>query len=147
MQYNLDDVIEGNCIENIQDLINREKVYAKMEETLEHQLKMVEGKVVLNDIKRFTTTVTKVLNIKLTSNAIIGITLHMAVMIDRLCGDGQIDEYKNTDLYIKENSELYRIIKSECSRLNTKYTIYISDDEICYLMNLFTMKGRKNKAH
>ncbi|WP_315068008.1 sigma 54-interacting transcriptional regulator [uncultured Clostridium sp.] len=143
MQYNLDDVIEGNCIENIQDLINREKVYAKMEDTLEHQLKKIEGKVVLSDIRRFITTVTKLLNIKLTSNAIIGITLHMAVMIDRLCDNGVIDTYANTDLYIKENLELYRIIKSECSILNTKYTIYISDDEICYLMNLFTMKSRK----
>ena len=147
IQYNLEDIIEGNCIENIQDLINREKVYVKMEETLEHQLKNIEGKAVLNDIKRFTTTVTKLLNIKLTSNAIIGITLHMAVMIDRLCSDGVIDAYNNIDSCIKENSELYRIIKTECSRLNTKYTIYISDDEICYLMNLFTMKSRKNKAH
>ncbi len=143
LQYNLDDVIEGNCIENIQDLINREKVYAKMEDTLEHQLKKIEGKVVLSDIRRFITTVTKLLNIKLTSNAIIGITLHMAVMIDRLCDNGVIDAYANTDSYIKENLELYRIIKSECSILNTKYTIYISDDEICYLMNLFTMKSRK----
>ncbi|MFW2491220.1 sigma 54-interacting transcriptional regulator [Clostridium chromiireducens] len=142
-QYNLDDVIEGNCIENIQDLINREKVYAKMEDTLEHQLKKIEGKVVLSDIRRFTATVTKLLNIKLTSNAIIGITLHMAVMIDRLCDNEVIDTYANTDSYIKENLELYRIIKNECSRLNTKYTIYISDDEICYLMNLFTMKSRK----
>ncbi|WP_271812579.1 sigma 54-interacting transcriptional regulator [Clostridium beijerinckii] len=147
IQYNLEDIIEGNCIENIQDLINREKVYVKMEETLEHQLKNIEGKAVLSDIKRFTTTVTKLLNIKLTSNAIIGITLHMAVMIDRLCGDGVIDAYSNIDSCIKENSELYRIMKTECSRLNTKYTIYISDDEICYLMNLFTMKSRKNKAH
>lgn len=143
LQYNLDDVIEGNCIENIQDLINREKVYAKMEDTLEHQLKKIEGKVVLSDIRRFITTVTKLLNIKLTSNAIIGITLHMAVMIDRLCDNGVIDTYANTDSYIKENLELYRIIKSECSILNTKYTIYISDDEICYLMNLFIMKSRK----
>ena len=142
-QYNLNDVIEGNCIENIQDLINREKVYTKMEETLDHQLKNIEGKVVLSDIRRFTTTVTKLLNIKLTSNAIIGITLHMAIMIDRLCGNGVIDTYANIDACIKENSELYRVIKSECSRLNTKYTIYISDDEICYLMNLFTMKSRK----
>lgn len=147
IQYNLEDIIEGNCIENIQDLINREKVYVKMEETLEHQLKNIEGKAVLNDIKRFTTTVTKLLNIKLTSNAIIGITLHMAVMIDRLCSDEVIDAYNNIDSCIKENSELYRIMKTECSRLNTKYTIYISDDEICYLMNLFTMKSRKNKAH
>ncbi len=143
LQYNLDDVIEGNCIENIQDLINREKVYAKMEDTLEHQLKKIEGKVVLSDIRRFITTVTKLLNIKLTSNAIIGITLHMAVMIDRLCDNGVIDTYANTDSYIKENLELYRIVKSECSILNTKYIIYISDDEICYLMNLFTMKSRK----
>ncbi len=143
MQYNLDDVIEGNCIENIQDLINREKVYTKMEETLDHQLKNIEGKGVLSDIRRFITTVTKFLNIKLTSNAIIGITLHMAIMIDRLCGNGVIDTYTNIDACIKENSELYRIIKSECSRLNTKYTIYISDDEICYLMNLFAMKSRK----
>ncbi|NRT75341.1 sigma 54-interacting transcriptional regulator [Clostridium beijerinckii] len=147
IQYNLEDIIEGNCIENIQDLINREKVYVKMEETLEHQLKNIEGKAVLSDIKRFTTTVTKLLNIKLTSNAIIGITLHMAVMIDRLCSDEVIDAYSNIDSCIKENSELYRIMKTECSRLNTKYTIYISDDEICYLMNLFTMKSRKNKAH
>jgi transcriptional regulatory protein LevR/transcriptional regulator with AAA-type ATPase domain len=143
IQFNLDDVIEGNCIENIQVLINREKVYIKMGETLEHQLKNIEGKVVLSDIKRFTTTITKLLNVKLTSNAIIGITLHMAVMIDRLCGNGVIDTYENSEVCIKENSELYKIIKSECSRLNTKYTIYISDDEICYLMNLFTMKGRK----
>ncbi|NRT89652.1 sigma 54-interacting transcriptional regulator [Clostridium beijerinckii] len=147
IQYNLEDIIEGNCIENIQDLINREKVYVKMEETLEHQLKNIEGKAVLSDIKRFTTTVTKLLNIKLTSNAIIGITLHMAVMVDRLCSDEVIDAYNNIDSCIKENSELYRIMKTECSRLNTKYTIYISDDEICYLMNLFTMKSRKNKAH
>jgi len=142
LQFKLDDIIEGNCIETIQDLINREKVYAKMEETLEHQLKNIEGKVVLSDIKKFTATVTKLLNIRLTSNAIIGITLHMAVMIDRLCGNGVVDTYTNSDACIKENSELYRIIKSECSRLNTKYTIYISDDEICYLMNLFTMKRR-----
>ena len=50
-------------------------------------------------------------------------------------------------VYIKENLELYRIIKSECALLNTKYKIVISDDEICYLMNLFTMRSRKNKTH
>lgn len=142
-QFKLDDIIEGNCNENIQDLINREKVYKKMEETLEHQLKNINGKLVLSDIKKFTTTVTKLSKIKLTSNAVIGITLHMAVMIDRIVGDGVVDTYINREEYIKDNSELYRVIKNECTRLNTKYSIYISDDEICYLMNLFIMKGKK----
>lgn len=142
-QFKLDDIIEGNCIETIQDIINREKVYKKMEETLEHQLNNIDGKIVVNDIKKFTRTVTKSINIKLTSNAIIGITLHMAVMIDRLSGNGVVDEYYNREVFIRENTELYRLIKSECSRLNTKYSIYISDDEICYLINLFTMKNKR----
>ncbi len=67
----------------------------------------------------------------------------MACMVDRLCGGGEINEYANKYEYIKENLELYRLIKSECALLNTKYKIVISDDEICYLMNLFTMRSRK----
>lgn len=143
IQFKLDDIIEGNCTENIQDIINREKVYNKMEDSLEHQLKNINGKIVVDDIKRFTGTVTKSINTKLTSNAIIGITLHTAVMIDRLSGNGTVDEYVNKEVCISENLHLYRVIKSECSRLNTKYSIYISDDEICYLMNLFTMKNKR----
>jgi transcriptional regulatory protein LevR len=143
IQFKLDDIIEGNCIENIQDIINREKVYNKMEDSLEHQLKNIDGKIVVDDIKRFTKNVTRSINTKLTSNVIIGITLHMAVMIDRLSGNGIVDEYANKEVCISENLHLYRVIKSECSRLNTKYSIYISDDEICYLMNLFAMKNKR----
>ncbi len=145
-QFKLSDIIEGTCIESIQDLINRENVYKKMEDILEQQLKYVDGKLVIADIKKFTANITKLIKTKLTSNVIVGITLHMAVMIDRLCVDYKVEPYENSQEYINENIELYRIIKNECSRLNTKYAIYISDDEICYLMNLFTMK-KKNKAH
>ncbi|MNI87633.1 PRD domain protein [compost metagenome] len=115
----------------------------KMKETLEHQLKNIDGRTIVNDIKRFCRNVTKALEIQLTSNALIGITLHMAVMVDRLIDNGKVEEYIGKEEYIKENLELYRLIKSECTLINTKYTITISEDEICYLMNLFRMKSRK----
>ncbi|SKA82541.1 Transcriptional regulatory protein LevR, contains PRD, AAA+ and EIIA domains [Clostridium sp. USBA 49] len=146
-QFKLDDIIEGKSNKDIQEIIDRERIYVKMQESLEHQLKNVDSKVVLKDIKKFCRTVAKTLNIKLTSNAIIGITLHMACMIDRLSGNGTIEEYIWKEEYIKENQEFFRVIKSECAFLNTKYAIVISDDEICYLMNLFNMKSRKNKTH
>jgi transcriptional regulatory protein LevR/transcriptional regulator with AAA-type ATPase domain len=142
-QFRLDDIIEGNASENIQDLMDREKVYIKMEETLEYQLKNIDGKTIVKDIKRFCRNVTETLNIKLNSNALIGITLHMAVMVDRLSSKEEIEIYADKDSYIKENIELYRVIKSECAILNTKYAILISEDEICYLMNLFTMKRKR----
>ncbi|WP_026883108.1 sigma 54-interacting transcriptional regulator [Clostridium akagii] len=143
MQFTLDDIVEGTSIDEIQDLINRERTYAKMSETLDHQLKNIDGKTVLKDIKTFCRVVRETLNIKLTSNALIGITLHMACMIDRLCGNEELEEkYPDKEGYIEENLELYRLIKNRCISLNTKYTIIISEDEICFLMNLFNMKSR-----
>ena len=88
-------------LKDMQDLVNREKVYMKMEETLDDQLKNIDGKTILSDIKKFCKTITKTLNIKLTSNALIGITLHMACMVDRLCGNGEINEYVNKESIYK----------------------------------------------
>ncbi|MCM8712007.1 sigma 54-interacting transcriptional regulator [Clostridium sp. SYSU_GA19001] len=145
-QFKLDDIIEGNCNSDIQSIINREKIYIKMQESLEHQLKNIESKVVIRDIKKFCKNVAETLNIKLTLNALIGITLHMACMIDRLSNNETVEEYKGKEEYINKNQEIFRVIKSECAHLNTKYSILISDDEICYLMNLFSMRSRRNKT-
>lgn len=145
-QFKLDDIIEGNATENIQDLIDREKVFIKMEETLEYQLKNINGIAIVKDIKKFCKSVTQTMNIKLNSNALIGITLHMAVMVDRLSGHEEIESYMGKETYINENKELYRVIKSECALLNTKYAILISEDEICYLMNLFMMKSKRKQS-
>jgi transcriptional regulatory protein LevR/transcriptional regulator with AAA-type ATPase domain len=145
-QFKLDEIIEGKSNKEIQDIIDRERIYMKMQESLEHQLRNVDSKTVLKDIKKFCRDVAEALGIKLTSNALIGITLHMACMIDRLSGNGTVEEYVGKEAYIRENEYMYKVIKSECAHLNTKYTILISDDEICYLMNLFNMKSRKSKT-
>ena len=67
----------------------------------------------------------------------------MACMIDRLKENVIIDEFEGKEKYIKENLNLYRIIKNACASLNTKYSISISDDEICCLMNFFNIKNKR----
>ncbi len=108
-----------------------------MEETLERQLKNIDGKVMLKDIKKFNRTVTEALNVNISTNILIGITFHIACMIDRLKEKESIDEFEGKEEYIKCNFNLYRIVKNACASLNTKYSIIISDDEICCLMNFF----------
>ena len=51
-QFMLDDIMEGTCIKDIQKLIDIEKTYIKMEETLDRQLKNIDGAMVLKDIKK-----------------------------------------------------------------------------------------------
>jgi transcriptional regulatory protein LevR len=136
-QFMLDDIVEGTCTKDIQKLIDLEKTYAKMEETLDGQLKNIDGKAVVNDIKKFNKTVVEALSINITTNNLIGVTLHIACMIDRIKEKESIEEFQGKEDYIKDNLKLFRIVKSAFASLNTKYCIIISDNEICYLMNFF----------
>ncbi|BCZ48961.1 transcriptional regulator [Clostridium gelidum] len=139
-QFMLDDIMEGTCINDIQKLIDVEKTYIKMEETLERQLKNIDGAMVLKDIKKFNINITEALDVNISTNILIGITFHIACMIDRLKEKVIIDEFEGKEDYIKDNFNLYRIVKNACASLNTKYSIIISDDEICCLMNFFNNK-------
>ncbi|MDP9751118.1 PRD domain-containing protein [Thermoanaerobacter pentosaceus] len=128
------------AIKPIQRLIDIENTYIKMGDTLENQLKNINSKYVLQDIKMFINAIENELNIRVSTNALIGIALHVACMIDRLKGGGSVDEFMNKESYISENYELYNIVKKACEILNKKYDINISDDEICYIMTFFNYK-------
>ena len=139
-QFMLDQIIDGKCTMEIQKLIDVEKTYVKMGETLEQQLKDIDGKVILKDIKKFNITVTEALNVSISTNILIGITFHIACMIDRLKKKESIDEFERKEEYIEGNFNLYRIVKNACATLNTKYSVSISDNEICCLMKYFNTK-------
>lgn len=147
-QFMLDDIIDGKCINEIQRLIDVERTYLKMHETFYNKLKNIDGKVVVKDIRKFIKTVSEDLDIKITTEVLIGIAFHMVCMIDRILEGRNSDNFEGKKGYIKENSNLYRVIKSACTSINTKYLISISDDEICYLMNLFNPRlYSKNKTN
>jgi len=139
-QYGLHEVLSLEAIKPIQRLIDIENTYLKMGDTLENQLKNISSKSVLQDIRKFIGAIEGELNTKINTNALIGIALHVACMIDRLKGGGSVDEFVDREKYISENRELYRIVKKSCEILNKKYDINISDDEICYIMTFFNYK-------
>lgn len=139
-QYGLHEVLSLEAIKSIQKLIDIETTYIKMGDTLKNQLKYINSKGVLQDIKRFINVIENDLKIKVNTNALIGIALHMACMIDRVKGGGTIEKYMDKERYISENLELYKIVKKACGILEEKYGIAISDDEICYLMSFFNYK-------
>ena len=96
-QFMLDDIMEGTCIKDIQKLIDIEKTYIKMEETLDRQLKNIDGAMVLKDIKKFNINVTEALEVNISTNILIGITFHVACMIDRLKEKVIIDEFEGKE--------------------------------------------------
>jgi transcriptional regulatory protein LevR/transcriptional regulator with AAA-type ATPase domain len=140
-QFGLHEVINQKAIAPIQKLIDIEITYIKMGDTLKYQLKNIDGSEVFKDIKNLITQIEEDLNIKMDTDILIGTTLHMGCMIDRLKAGGAIIEFEGSREYINNNPELYRVVKNACSLLNKKYNIYILEDELCYIMSYFDIKN------
>jgi transcriptional regulatory protein LevR/transcriptional regulator with AAA-type ATPase domain len=142
-QFGLNEVLSKKAIKPIQQLIDIETTYIKMGDTLKHQLKNIDGAEAFKDIKRFITQIEEALDIKMDRDILIGITLHMGCMMDRLKVGGVIIEFEDSRQYISDNPRLYSAVKNACTEIDKKYGIYIQVDEICYIMSYFDM-GKYN---
>ncbi|MFL0245768.1 sigma 54-interacting transcriptional regulator [Candidatus Clostridium stratigraminis] len=140
-QFGLYDVLNKSALSSLQELIDMETTYMKMGDTLKHQLRNVDGSEVFKDIRRIILKVEEELNMKIDTDILIGITLHMGCMIDRLKIGGAIIEFEESEEYIKDNPELYSIVSRVCDYLNKKYNIKIVEDEICYIMSYLNTKS------
>ncbi len=136
-QFMMDDVMSGSCMHEIQKIIETEKTYLKMGQSLDTRLKHVDGKIILKDIKKFNKTIEESSKVKINDNIFIGVTLHMACMVDRIMDNEVMEDFHNKEAFIKYNKELYKNVKNACTPINTKYSIIIPDDEICRIMTFF----------
>lgn len=140
-QFGLEDIFDSEVIKLMQRHIDIETTYIKMGDTLDMQLKNISGNELLVDIKKFNKMVEEELDIKLDTNFLIGISMHIASVVDRLKEGREIDKFENKQNYIRENIKLYNVIKNSTKLLNNKYLIEITEDEICYIMKFFDYRN------
>jgi transcriptional regulatory protein LevR len=133
----LDQIIDGKSTSDMQNIIDVEETYLKMEDTIENTLKNSDGRTVLKHIKKFIKNIEEELKVNISTNILIGITLHIAAMIDMSIEKKTIIEFEGKDKYIKDNLNLYKVVKNAFMPINTKYSINVSEEEICCLMNFF----------
>ncbi|MFT8352482.1 sigma 54-interacting transcriptional regulator [Clostridium saccharoperbutylacetonicum] len=136
-QFMLDQIIDRQSTSDMQKIIDVEETYLKMEDTLENTLKNSDGRTVLKHIKKFIKNIEEELKVNISTNILIGITLHIAAMIDMSIEEKTIIEFEGKDKYIRDNLNLYKIVKNAFMPINTKYSINASEEEICCLMNFF----------
>ena len=80
------------------------------------------------------------LSIELSQEKLIGTTLHISFVIGRLRSNSELTNFPNKESYIEENKVSYNIVKEEFKFLNEKYKAFISDDELCYIINILYSK-------
>ncbi|SNS95988.1 Transcriptional regulatory protein LevR, contains PRD, AAA+ and EIIA domains [Anaerovirgula multivorans] len=135
--FGIEEVFSQEATLEMQKIIDIETTYFKIADTLKNLLIHISAEKSIKDIKKFTKAIENKLNIKIDTKALIGITLHIACMLDRLKGGGEIQPFKERDQYISQHPQLYKVVKNASADIMNKYDIVISDDEICNIMLFF----------
>jgi transcriptional regulator with AAA-type ATPase domain/transcriptional regulatory protein LevR len=144
-QFSLNEIIKSDKLEKIEELIEVEKTYLKLCETLKLQLKQVDAKSVVDDIKEFSENTQNNLNYRISINILIGITFHISMLIDKRNNINYTKVENQDDInYINKNRHLYKVIEVELQKLFSKYNLKTTQKEILYIMKSFD-KNISNK--
>lgn len=135
--YGMDDVLTGEALQDIQQMIDQEEALLKMEETLRMHLKMVEGKTVLRDVRTFVARIEERLHRTLDFDTRIGVYLHMCCLVDRLKTDDQPIRYADKEAFLAAHKKIYSMVRHELQPILDKYEITIQEDDVCFIMNFF----------
>lgn len=135
--FGVDELICGSGLSKLQNIVDVENIYYKLNNTLNENLKSISGTEIIKDIRNMISNVQKLINKNLKINIIVGVVLHIACMIDRVRLGEKVEKFEDKDYFISNNKKLYQCVKNETLKLNRKYNINIHEDEICFIMKFF----------
>lgn len=136
-QYSMYDVVNMRVINELQESIDIKTTLIKMPLILKENIANVDGIELYNDLSYTLDRLENKLSVKLKNEKLIGLTLHLAFMISKLKAGDTLIEYPENKDFITENLKLYTVVKDCFIFLCSKYSVEISDDEICYVMKFF----------
>lgn len=136
-QFDIYEVINGTAIPAIRELVQDEQLYLQMEETLAANLQEVDGRAVLQDIRNINRQIIKRLGVTIKVQQLIGISFHMAFMLDRLKMKLSSEPFAQKAEFIHTYADAFREVKAVLQTLEDKYAVTIPEDEVCYMLVYF----------
>lgn len=142
-QFSMSDTISGKALNEMQNLIDTKIALSNIPKIINENIPNISGVELADDINLLLSELQTKLSIHLTSEELVGITLHTSFLIGRLRNNEKTVLYPNKENYIKENFSLYNTIKESVIGIRNKYNIEFSDNDICYLIEHFSSKKRR----
>lgn len=134
-QFNVNDIINGDGVVKIKELIQDASIGFKIRQSLQAELKNVDGGLLFDDIISLNNSIQTALKVELNRNELIGVIMHTAILIDNIKIDNHYETSKVIDFekYMKELS----ILKDIFYPIEKKYGILLVDNEYFSLLEYY----------
>lgn len=136
-QYNMYDVVSMKVMNELQQQIDAKTTLIKMPVILKENIPNLDGTELYGDVMHTVENLQTKLAVTLKNENLIGLILHLSFMVSKLKGGDSSIDFPDKEPFIAQNLNLYNTIKDNLIFLCSKYSINISNNEVCYVMNFF----------
>lgn len=75
-------------------------------------------------------------NIKLTLDTLVGLSMHIVCVIERLILNKEASAFSKKDIFIEKYNDEINILKKALKPIEASFNIDINEDELCYILSL-----------
>lgn len=133
--FTMYEVLNLSTKAKIQELLDVETTLANIPEVLKENITAIPSNNLYEKIMNFIASVEKSLNIFISHKKKVELILHLAFAINRLITNEDMVEYSNKTSIKKSYNKLYSTVKSSLIPIETYFSIKLTDDKICYIMD------------
>lgn len=130
------DILSGDGIEDLEDLIKQEEEYYKIIESMEKQIESIDSYKLVSDIRETLYKIEEHLNIKLIHDVKIGILIHICFLIDKLKKGGKETPFVMLNEFRHSNSREFILIKQCLKLLEERYNINVGENELAHIVKM-----------
>ena len=130
------DILTNQGIKTIDELIEEEEAFIKISDSISEQLRNINGKTLVKDIRTCLLDIEELLSVNIPHNLSVGIVLHICFLVDKIKSGGKQKPFPNLDSYRELYSKQFILIKQAMKRLEIKYDINIAEQEIGFIVRM-----------
>lgn len=130
------DILTGEGISKLEELVKQEDEYNKIAESMEKQITKLDSVKLINDIRKTLFNIEEYLKIKLIHDVKIGILIHTCFLIDKLSNKGKETPFVMINEFRSNNSKEFILIKQCVKNLEEAYSINIGENELAHIVKM-----------
>lgn len=131
------DLLSGVGIEVLREIIEREDLFYKIEQSLGAHIKSVNSTSLLSQVRHFIDRTEKVLKVNIDQDVKVGIALHLSFLVDNLVQKIMPKPKRELDEFMSQYSLEMELIHNELRALEQAYEVRFSTSDQTYILKMF----------
>jgi len=135
------DILAGEGINNLDELIRREEDYNKISKSIDNQMKDMDGINLVGLIKEAIYEMEERLETSVPHEVKVGIVIHLCFLIEKMVNGGKEINFEKLNEYRGMHSKEFIMVKQSLRKLELNYNINIGDNQLAFIVRMVTENG------